>query len=102
MHRSRFTQSCNPDLRAAARGALLAKTIAAVAVLCGILMIAVYAPREVRSQADEGQLGGRAVPSAAPTEAVDGTDARAPGRDPDDPLRLDPPRRDDHWSNVQG
>ena len=83
MHRSRFTQSRNPDVRSAARGALLAKAIAGVSILCGILIMAVDAPRDVGSYGHESQPGVRTVPSAAPTESLDGSDAQAPGRGPD-------------------
>jgi hypothetical protein len=102
MRRSRFTQSCDPDVRAAARRALLAKAIAGVAIICGILIVAVQAPRDLGSEADQGQLGGRTVPSAAPTDAVEGTDAPALGRHPDDPLRLDPAERNDYWATAPG
>jgi len=103
MHRSRFSQSCNPDVRAAARGALLAKAMAGVAIICGILIVAVHAPRNVDSGADRGQLGVQTVPSAAPTEAVEGTDAPVLGhRDSDDPLRLDPAKRNDYWASAPG
>jgi len=103
MHRSRFSQSCNPDVRAAARVALLAKAIAGVAIICGILIVAVHAPRNLGSDADQGQLGVRTVPSAARTEVVEGTDAPVLGRrDPDDPLRLDPAERNDYWASAPG
>lgn len=99
MIRSRYPFTSDPSIVDAQRGAALAKSIAATAVLGGILAIAVLAARDVQPRSGDGF-----IPTAAGRVlAHDFTAAAtAPAGELDPQLHLDSREVADYRSNVHG
>jgi hypothetical protein len=99
MHRSRYPFTSDPSVLAARRGAAMAKSIAAVAVLGGLLAIAALGARDVQPRP-----GDRLIPPTAihlPTHDV-ATSATVPAGELDPQLQLDPSEVADYRANVHG
>ena len=99
MIRSRYPFTSDPSIVAAQRGAALAKSIAATAVLGGILAIAVLAARDVQPRSGDGF-----IPAAVDrVMAHDSTTAAiAPAGELDLQSHLDSREVADYRSNVHG
>lgn len=101
MIRSRYPFTSDPSIVAAQRGAALAKSIAATAVLGGILAIAVLAARDVQPPS---RVGDGFIATAAGSTLVHGVavDTAQPRGELDPQLHLDPREVADYRSNVHG
>jgi len=100
MLRSRYPFTSDPSVLAAQRGAAMAKSIAAVAVLGGLLAIAALATRDVQLHPGDHRL----IPTTSihlPIRDV-AASATGPAGELDPQLQLDPNEVADYRSNVHG
>lgn len=104
MNRARYPKSSDPTVVAAQRGAAFAKTIAAVAIVGGILAVATLAARDAPHPPSSQAHSDVAAPAAA-SPALPEAPATASGqqtRDADEPMWLDPREIDDYGNKVHG
>jgi hypothetical protein len=102
MMRNRYPHSSDPETLAAQRGAALAKSLAAVAVVCAIAGLASLPVRDV-PRADSPQAS-ETVALHAAASAVDLTAPQAPPAASDElhpPAHFDPNAVDDYRATAQ-